>query len=231
MKFIAHRGSPRKELENTLESFIAAGCSKCFAIESDITLLKDGNMILYHDDDLKRLAGIDRPIRDLTLEEVKTVKLNNRPNYHTYDYTITMPLEYIRICKHYNKVPVIDIKWGMTTDKIDELIDLLKKEDMYDQSIIICYTMDIIKYIRKTYSDFNIQFLLGMLYSEDLIKECLENKFDLDVRCDFITKELVDRFHKAGLKVNCWTVDSVEELNRVMECGVDMVTSNVFEEI
>ena len=98
-------------------------------------------MILYHDDDLKRLAGIDRPIRDLTLEEVQNVKLNNRPNYHTYDYTIAMPVEYIRICKHYNKVPVIDIKWGMTFDKIDELINILKEEDMYDKSIIICYTM------------------------------------------------------------------------------------------
>ncbi len=230
MKFIAHRGRPRKELENTMESFIVAGCSKCFGIESDITLLNDGNMVLYHDDDLKRLAGIEKNIRDLTIAEVKNIKLNNRPNYHTYDYTIAIPLEYIRICKHYNKVPVIDIKWGMTTDKIDELINILKEEDMYDKTIIICYTMSIVKYIRKTYPDFNIQFLLGMLYSEELIKECLDNKFDLDVRSDFVTKELVDRFHERGLIVNCWTVDSPEELSRVTECGVDMVTSNVFEE-
>lgn len=231
MKFVAHRGSPRKELENTLESFIAAGNSKCFAIETDITLLNDGNMVLYHDDDLKRLAGIEKNIRELTIDEAKEVKLNNRPTYHTYDYKIAYPLEYIRICKHYNKVPVIDIKWGMTTDKMDELIGLLKEEDMYDKSIIICYTMNIVKYIRKTYPDFNIQFLVGMLYSEEIIQECLDNNFDLDVRCDFVTKELVDRFHEKGLVVNCWTVDSVEELNRVMECGVDMVTSNVFEEI
>ena len=91
--------------------------------------------------------------------------------------------------------------------------------------------MNIVKYIRKTYPDFNIQFLVGMLYSEEIIQECLDNNFDLDVRSDFVTKELVGRFHEKGLVVNCWTVDSVEELNRVMECGVDMVTSNVFEEI
>ena len=54
---------------------------------------------------------------------------------------------------------------------------------------------------------------------------------DLIYSVFLFAKELVDRFHEKGLVVNCWTVDSVEELNRVMECGVDMVTSNVFEEI
>ena len=66
--------------------------------------------------------------------------------------------------------------------------------------------------------------------SEEIIKECLDNNFDLDIRSDLVTKELVDRFHEKGLIVNCWTVDSVDELKRVTKCGVDMVTSNVFEE-
>ncbi|MBQ8293349.1 MAG: hypothetical protein IJX78_06070 [Bacilli bacterium] len=230
MRFIAHRGCPKKELENTVESFIVAGCGKYYGIESDITLLKDGNMIIYHDDDLNRLAGINRNIRDLTLAEARGVVLNNRPTYHTYDYKITTPLEYIKVCKHYNKVPVIDIKWGFTIDKIDELIDILKKEEMYDKSIIICYTMDIVLYIKKTYPDFKVQFLAGMLFNEKNVEICLQNKIDLDVRSDFVTKELVDLFHSHGLVVNCWTVDVVEELERVIECGVDFVTTNVFEE-
>lgn len=230
MRIIAHRGCPYKELENTVESFIVAGCGKYFGIESDITLLKDGQMIIYHDDDLNRLAGINRYIRDLTIEEVKEVKLNNRPSYHTYDYKIAMPLEYIRICKHYDKVPVIDIKWGFTTDKIDELMDLLIQEEMYDKSIIICYTMDIVLYIKRKYPDYKVQFLAGMLFNEKNVEICLNNNIDLDVRHDFVTKELVERFHQKGLLVNCWTVDKEDDLQRVLDCGVDFVTTNVFEE-
>lgn len=230
MRFIAHRGCPLKELENTVESFIAAGCGKYYGIESDITLLKDGHMIIYHDDDLNRLAGINRYIRDLTKEEVTEIKLNKKTNYHTYDYQIASPLEYLRICKHYKKVPVIDIKWGFTTEKIDELMDILKAEEMYDKSIIICYTMDIVLYIRKKYPDYKVQFLVGMLFSEKNVEICLENKIDLDIRHDLVTKELVDRFHQEGLIVNCWTVDKDDDLQRVIECGVDFVTTNVFEE-
>ena len=110
VKYIAHRGCPRRELENTVESFIAAGNKKYYGIESDVTMISDGNVIIYHDDDLKRLAGISKQTRELTIEEAKLIKLTGKGTYHTYDYKIPSPLEYIRICKHYDKVPVIDVK-------------------------------------------------------------------------------------------------------------------------
>lgn len=230
MRFIAHRGCPYKELENTIESFIAAGCGKYYGIETDFTLLKDGSVIIYHDDDLNRLAGINRDVRDLTKEEASRIKLNKKDTYHTYDYKIVEPLEYLRICKHYQKIPIIDIKWGFTIEKIDELMELLIKEGMYHESIIICYTMEIVLHIRRNYPDYQVQFLMGMLFSEKNVEICLMNKIDIDIRHDLVTKELVDRFHCAGLIVNCWTVDTEKDLKRVIECGVDFVTTNVFEE-
>ena len=33
--------------------------------------------------------------------------------------------------------------------------------------------------------------------------------------------------HEAGLKVNCWTVDNPEIFNRMKECGVDFITTNM----
>ena len=52
-------------------------------------------------------------------------------------------------------------------------------------------------------------------------------KFDL--WCDLVTKELVDRFHKKNLEVNTWTIDSKEEYERLKECGVDYITTNILE--
>lgn len=230
VKYIAHRGCPRRELENTVESFIAAGNRKYYGIESDVTMISDGNVIIYHDDDLKRLAGISKQTRELTIEDAKLIKLTGKGTYHTYDYKIPSPLEYIRICKHYDKVPVIDVKWGYTIEKVDELIQMLIEEDMYNKSIIICYTMKIVLYIREKYPDFKVQFLAGMLFNEENVQICLDNGIDLDVAHNFVTKELVDRFHEKGLLVNCWTVDDEETKQRMIECGVDFITSNVFEE-
>ena len=108
MKMVAHRGYSKYELENTKEAFLAAANRSYYGIETDVVLLKDRSMVLFHDDDLKRLAGLNINIRDLTYPEALKIELNERGTYHTYKYHIATLLEYLRICKHYKKIPVID---------------------------------------------------------------------------------------------------------------------------
>ncbi len=230
MKIIAHRGYSKYELENTKEAFLAAANRSYFGIETDVVLLKDRSMVLFHDDDLKRLAGQDIPIRSLNYKEALRVELNAKGSYHTYHYHMTTPLEYLRICKHYQKYPVIELKWGFDYQAVDELMRLLLDEDMYDKSMIICYTLDTVLYIKKTYPNYHVQFLLGMLYSEDIINKCLEEGISLDIRYDLVTQELVDRFHQKGLEINVWTVDDQEIYEKLLHFGVDYLTTNILEE-
>ena len=68
---IAHRGLHdlnKERWENTLAAFDAAAKAG-FAIECDVHLTKDGGVIVFHDDDLKRLTGREGRISDLTLAE------------------------------------------------------------------------------------------------------------------------------------------------------------------
>ena len=203
MKMIAHRGYSKYELENTKEAFLAAANRSYFGIETDITLLKDRSMVLFHDDDLKRLANSDNLIRNMNFKEAMRVELIAKGTYHTYNYHIATPLEYLRICKHYNKYPVIELKWGFDNEAVDKLMELLLEEDMFDKSMIICYTMSTILYLKEN--------------------------LNIDLRYDLITKELVDRFHAKGLEVNAWTVDTEEIFDKMVEYGVDYITTNILE--
>lgn len=73
-RLIAHRGLHNNQyLENTLGSFKQAMICD-YTIELDIHLLKDNTVIVYHDDNLKRLTGIDRKIKDCTYDEIKEIK-------------------------------------------------------------------------------------------------------------------------------------------------------------
>lgn len=73
-RLIAHRGVQNNQyLENTLGSFKQA-MIRDYVIELDIHLLKDNTVIVYHDDNLKRLTGIDRQIKDCTYDEIKEIK-------------------------------------------------------------------------------------------------------------------------------------------------------------
>ena len=72
---IAHRGLHSDTVgENTLLSFEKA-IAKNYIIELDLHLTRDKEIIVYHDNNLKRLTGIDKDVKDLTYEEIKKITL------------------------------------------------------------------------------------------------------------------------------------------------------------
>lgn len=71
----AHRGLHNEERpENSIAAFRAA-LEKGYGIELDIHLMKDGNLAVIHDSSLKRTAGADVKIEDLTLEDLAKYRL------------------------------------------------------------------------------------------------------------------------------------------------------------
>jgi glycerophosphoryl diester phosphodiesterase len=76
-RIFAHRGFAGSDgvSENTVEAFRAALALGATHIESDIQVTKDGEPVLFHDDDLLRVAGLPRKIKHLTLSELSKIEL------------------------------------------------------------------------------------------------------------------------------------------------------------
>ena len=74
---IAHRGLHNKDYpENSLGAF-KRSIKKGYPIEFDVHILKDDTLVVFHDDNLLRLTGLDKNIKDLTYEEIKDLKLES----------------------------------------------------------------------------------------------------------------------------------------------------------
>lgn len=76
-RYIAHRGfhNIAKGIpENSLTAFRMA-VAKGYAIENDIRLTKDGEVVVIHDATLSRACGVDKRVYDLTLKELKQYTL------------------------------------------------------------------------------------------------------------------------------------------------------------
>lgn len=74
---IAHRGffdNQNGIPENSISAFKKA-IENNYIIELDVHLLKDGKIVVFHDDNLKRMTGIDKPIKDCTYEKIKKLRL------------------------------------------------------------------------------------------------------------------------------------------------------------
>ena len=72
---LAHRGGSLETHENTLEGFTYAVKIGCEYIETDVQASKDGIPYIFHDDDLKRVAGIDKKFNDLNSYEIDKIRI------------------------------------------------------------------------------------------------------------------------------------------------------------
>lgn len=73
----AHRGLWDKENpENSLGAFKRARDLN-ISIELDLHILKDNTIVVFHDNNLKRMTGVDSQIKDRNFDEIKNLKLNN----------------------------------------------------------------------------------------------------------------------------------------------------------
>jgi glycerophosphoryl diester phosphodiesterase len=70
LRLFAHRGISARYPENTLAAFAAAHAEGCSAIELDVQLTRDERLVVFHDDDLKRMTGNPTRIDQLTYDEV-----------------------------------------------------------------------------------------------------------------------------------------------------------------
>lgn len=77
--YVAHRGLFDNEggvPENSLPAFMQAA-EGGFTIETDVQMSKDGVLVVFHDDNLKRMTGADVNLIDLTFDELRKLRLLN----------------------------------------------------------------------------------------------------------------------------------------------------------
>ena len=70
-----HRGGDEVETENTIEAFKYSSDLGFVFIETDVQATKDGHVVIFHDATLKRMAGVNKSVKELTLQEINEIDL------------------------------------------------------------------------------------------------------------------------------------------------------------
>lgn len=229
IKMVAHRGLSGLERENTCPAFVAAGVKSYYGIETDVHVTKDGKIIVYHDCNLERLLGIDKIVEESTFDELRELTLTDTDGVtKRKDLFLPSLEEYLSICKKYDKVAVLELKKPMQEKYLIEIVETIIKTGWFEKTIFISFAGENLVAIKKLYPSASAQFLSSAV-SEEVLDFILKNDFDADLSEKCITKELVDKLHKAGKKVNVWTVNDVERASELKACGVDFITTNILE--
>lgn len=241
--YIGHRGSRvNGGVENTKEAFLGGVKAGAAGLECDVRITKDGEFIIFHDSTLERLTTEDvtehlYDVNQSTFDQIKDVKLTQTYRDTTHHGNVCLFREYLQICKDNNMIPVIELKWtnGIYCDNndlnnfnysnIDKVIAMIKEYDLFEKCYVITFMRGCLEYLRAKYPTLKMQVLCQsqITFIQDW---CEENHFDVDVDYHYLTKELVDDYHKRGLKVNIWTLNDESLLDTYLDMGVDMITSD-----
>ena len=132
-----HRGGDEVETENTLEAFEYSSNLGFIFIETDVQSTKDGHVVIFHDSTLKRMAGINKRIKDLMLDEVKGIELINGGR---------IPLLSEALDSFPNLRFNIDIK---TEDALENTVKIIKEMKCFSRSCLASFSSSRLNRIRK----------------------------------------------------------------------------------
>ena len=226
---IAHRGLSGLEKENTASAFVAAGHHTYFGIETDVHRTADGRFIIIHDDNTKRVSGDEVSVEETCFDTLRSIRLIDTDGTKGRGDLILPSLgEYIRICKKYEKTAVLELKNHFAPEDIQKIIAIIREEGYLDQVVFISFDLPNMICIRELLPNQRAQFLVST--AEDWLVETLKkHRLDLDIKYSALTRELVEKVHGIGREVNVWTVNTLEDAEKMMELNVDYITTNILE--
>ena len=230
-RMIAHRGLSGIEMENTCSAFVAAGNRSYFGIETDVHVTADGDYIIIHDDNTKRVALDALAVEESTFETLRSLRLLDKDGKRgRRDLCLPSLREYVQICRKYEKVSVLELKRPMPEEHIDRIIAIVGEEGWLENTIFISFALSNMIHVRQALPGQRAQYLIeGEHDWQEVLDTLARYDLGLDIDRRLLTEQMVRDVHRLGKELNVWTVNTLEEAQRLAQWGVDYITTNIIE--
>ena len=227
--FVGHRGC-NIGVENTVEAYRnGVDIYGYDGLECDVRVTKDGFYVISHDETTNRLGG-NLTVADATLAELRAETYTQTRNGVTYTGHICTVAEYLAICVEKGVFPVIELKWttGINNNDMSNfegLVHLVIDQGLSDKVIFLTSMKKSQEYIATHYPQFTRQWLCNANW-EGNEQWCEQYGLNPSISIGNFDANTVKTFHKMGLKVAMWTVDTRDNYLKYGNMGVYMMTCN-----
>ncbi len=219
----AHRGYSTVYPENTIPAFKGAIEVGADWAELDVQQTADGEVIVMHDSSLKRTTGLDKEVWQVTWDEIKD--LDNGSWFDKKYQTVRIPTleEVLKVCK--GKIRLnIEIKPSGHDKNLEESVaKLLKEYHMRDSCVVSSLKYESLQKVKEVDSSIETVYITSVSYGNFTNLEFADG---YSVESTMLTQSFVDQAQKAGKQVYVWTVNSEEQLEKVVGMGIDNVITD-----
>ena len=230
---LAHRGFREKYPENTFLAFRKALDFGADGIECDVQKTKDGRFVIIHDDNLDRVSTqreYRNKINEMTLDEIK--KFDAGMGEHIpelEEFLDSIPV---------NKFLDIELKKETLSQKdCPEIYEILLKYINKKNLMVSSFEPDLLKYFKAR------RITTGLLLGADSEKLCFLGLLRIIIKLNpkylnlpvQVFNELGERkalfllriFKLMGKKIAFWTINSEEDLWKVLKFSKIIITDRV----
>jgi len=225
----AHRGFSGYYPENTMLAFQKASETVCDGIEMDIQLTKDGEIVIMHDEALDRTTNGSGYLKDHTLAELKELSVG--VNFKGFFPRQTIPTlkEYFSFIRTTNLITNIELKTGLfeypgIEQKLIALVHEFGLEDKIWYSSFNHYTLE---RVQEQMPEAQCGLLMDT-WLVDVGNYAAARKAATVNACSaFCAKPgIADELHKHGVKMQAWTPNTTEIMQRLIDNHVDSLITN-----
>lgn len=222
---LAHRGGCGEGMENTLPTFEKTLAVGIKSFEIDVRITKDGKIVLQHDDTLKRTAGVDKKVEDMTEKELREITLKDGSKLCFLDEFLKLmskhPGLFIEVelkCKKYSDEFIYGTGY---LDKIAKA--LIKSQPKGSNYVMTSFDARALRYVKEHYPSIETGYITskGLNKETIAIAEAIGAK-RMAAHINRTSRDDMDLAHKKGILVNLWPGGKDDSLLRAWALGADI---------
>ena len=216
---IAHRGFWKTEgsAQNSIAALEKAAEEKLYGSEFDVQVTLDGKLIVNHDAKFQGFVIAETPYKQL-----KKIRLNNGEKLPNLK-------KYLKKGKKLDIQLILEIKSHKSKEVEDkmaaDIVKMVKKMGLEKQVEYIAFSLNVCEQLAKLTPESEIAYLNGDVAPAELKKKGING---IDYHYNVIEKhpEWVKEAHNLGMKVNVWTVNKEDMMNKLIDRKVDYITTD-----
>ena len=224
----AHRGGTDVAPENTLAAFEHAVDLGYRHLETDVHRTVDGVLVAFHDPDLSRTCGIGRRIGEMTASEVATARVRDTGGeesggQRSDGFPIPTMAELLDL------FPDVSFNIDAKSDEaVEPLAALVRERGLLDRVCLASFSHRRLRRLRSLLGP----GLLTAMSPPELVPIRVAGRLSPKIQrvaqvpvemkgWTIVDDRFVRRSHDQGIDVHVWTVNDRDEMNRLLDLGVD----------
>lgn len=219
---IGHRGAGGLAPENTLAAIEKAIAFGADWVEIDVQESADGVVMVVHDSDLMKLAGVDLKIWNGTRAELEAIDVGRSFDPRFTGERVPTLADVLDACRGRVGVTIELKDYGHGQRLEERVAEVVEDYGMEQEVIVMSLKPAVVKRMKALRPAWMVGLLMSVAVGD---ASTLEADF-LAVNARFISRALVRRAHKVGKKVYAWTLNDDVGLSMLISRGVDGVITD-----